>query len=101
MNNNLSKEVKPSQTSYSCWECETETTYEGKGYWKCSRCNTSYFAGYDDKGNVVKDPSEVYDVAEIWSFFGKDKKYTFGYTEKALERALLKLRIRHMLSLHR
>lgn len=72
---------------FTCWSCGCETEYEGDGYWHCSKCNESFYEGYDGEGNPTEGIS-VDDAAEIWLSHGKDEDYMFGYSEEELEDAL-------------
>ena len=74
---------------FTCWHCGRPTTYEGEGYWHCSKCRTSFYEGYDEDGNPDGgDRLSVSDAAQIWASHGKDEDYTFGYSEDELEDAL-------------
>lgn len=72
---------------FTCWSCGRETKYEGDGYWYCSKCNESFYEGYDAEGNPTEAIS-VDEAAAIWASHGKDEDYMFGYSEEELEDAL-------------
>lgn len=74
------------------------------GTWTCEECgyendvtedniidDDNYDYDHDDDDNDVYDNDEklfVDEAVEIWFSYGKDKDYTFGYTEEELEDAL-------------
>lgn len=74
---------------FKCWDCGRKTEYEGEGYWRCPRCNISFYEGYDEDGDPEGgDVLGVDEAALIWASHGKDEDYTFGYSEDELEEAL-------------
>jgi|P827metagenome_2_1110787.scaffolds.fasta_scaffold09209_2 hypothetical protein len=56
-----------------------------KDYLREFGSNDDWDEAYDeDDGERLS----VYDAAQIWASHGKDKDYTFGYSEEELEEAL-------------
>lgn len=73
---------------FTCWTCGRGTKYEGEGYWHCSKCNESFYEGYDEDGDPIGESLSVDEAARIWASNGKDEDYMFGYSEEELEDAL-------------
>ena len=61
--------------------------YRGNGDYVCPVCGLSYHdCDFDD--SYPDESLSVYDAALIWASHGKDKDYTFGYSEAELDAAL-------------